>query len=366
MDSPPHSARPWTPPETEAQGSPESAYFSDPFRTRLSSSASDMEHRWPLLKPRPGTPGRKGKRYDTPHEPLNVSRPKPHHTVTEPAPYTPTKTSSLLDHHAPAALRYPYTPESSRILRASIVDSLSPIPWDADSHYSASPVQSALSSCIAHFEHLTATRELTDDQMEYIVGQFENMTSYLTAPDAQTKEGTDDLFSGSDSPRPASPKPNVQEEDSSYMAEVAKYIEGVQIYTADLKRRFDEAKALNEIQLAIIDDLRRDMSAVQQNMQDSLESSPRQQRRVSNSGRQDVDSSWESIETAVGDAEGENDLKTVAPQSAMVESSTQTDECRKLVVSRKPARKPARPVRRGFWSAISEALDSFSDDLHER
>jgi hypothetical protein len=326
-----------------------------------------MEHRWPLLEPRPGTPGRKSNRCDTPHEPLNVSRPKPHHTVTEPAPYTPTKTSSLLDHHAPGALRYPYTPESSRILRASTVGSLSPIPWDGDSHYSASPVQSALSSCIAHFEHLTATRELTDDQMEYIVGQFENMTSYLAAPDAQSKRGTDDLFAGVDSPRPASPEPQAQEEDSSYMAEVAKYIEGVQIYTADLKRRFDEAKALNEIQLTIIDDLRKDMSAVQQNMQDSLESSPRtprrvMPRRVSSAGRKDVDSSWESIETAVDDAEGADDLQAAAPKFGMVESSTQTDECKKLAV----ARKPARPVQRGFWSAVYEALDSFSDDLHER
>lgn len=362
MDSPPHSARPWTPPETEAHGSPESAYFSDPFRNRLSSSASDQEHRWPLLDPRPGTPGRKSKRCDRPHEPLSVSRPKPHHTVTEPAPYTPTKTSSLLDHHAPGALRYPYTPESSRILRGSTIGSLSPIPWDADSHYSASPVQSALSSCIAHFEHLTATRELTDDQMEYIVGQFENMTSYLAAPDAQTKKGTDDLFSGLDSPRPASPSPRVQEEDTSYMAEVAKYIEGVQIYTADLKRRFEEAKALNEIQLAIIDDLRRDMSAVQQSMQASLESSPQAQGGVSSAEQKAVDSSWESIDTAVDNTEEGDDLKTVPPKPRMVESSTQTDD-RKSVVA---ARKPVRPVQRGFWSAIYEALDSFSDDLHER
>lgn len=249
-------------------------------------------------------------------------------------------------------------------MRASTVGSLSPIPWDADSHYSASPVQSALSSCIAHFEHLTATRELTDDQMEYIVGQFENMTSYLAAPDAQTKKATDDLFSGSDSPRPASPRPKAQdtEKDSSYMVEVAKYIEGVQIYTADLKRRFDEAKALNEIQLAIIDDLRRDMSAVQHNMQDSLEISARKQRRASSPGRKGVGSSWESIETAVDEAEDEEDSKVVVSKSTMVESSTQTDECRRLVV----ARKPVQPVQRGFWTAIYEALDSFSEDLHER
>ncbi|KAJ4342337.1 hypothetical protein N0V95_006960 [Ascochyta clinopodiicola] len=361
MDSPPmHSIRPWTPPETEAHGSPESAYFSDPFR-RPSSSASDTDHRWPLLHPRPGTPARKSKRCDTPNEPLSVSRPKPAHTVTEPAPYTPTKTSSLLDHHAPGALRYPYTPESSRVLRANTVGSLSPIPWDTDSHYSASPVQSALSSCIAHFENLTSTRELTDDQMEYIVGQFENMTSYLAAPDAQTKESTEDLFSGAESPRPTSPDLQAAsaEPESSYMAEVGKYIEGVQIYTADLKRRFDEAKALNEIQLAIIDDLRKDMRAIQQNMQ---QASPRKQRRASSPGRKDVASSWGSIATAVADSEEEDDPKITASKATMVESSTQTDEYRRFVV----ARKPAQAVQGGFWTALYEALDVFGDDLHER
>lgn len=319
------------------------------------------EHRWPLQQPRSGSPGRKNKRCDTPNELLSTARPKPQHTVTEPAPYTPTKTSSLLEQHAPGALRYPYTPESSRILRASTVGSLSPIPWDTGSRSSASPVQSALSSCIAHFENLTAERELTDDQMEYIVGQFEAMTSYLAAPDAQTKKGADDLFSGSDSPRPASPMPAAQvtEDDGSYMAEVGKYIEGVQIYTADLKRRFEEAKALNAIQLAIIDGLRNDMNAVQQNMQVSLDSSPSQPRGAR---RKDVDSSWESIETAVNDVDGDEDTKVATAKPAMVECGTQTEGTRTLVT----ARKLAQPVQRGFWSALYEALDGFSDDLHER
>lgn len=319
------------------------------------------EHHWPLQQPRSGASGRRGKRCDTPNEPLSISRPKPLHTVTEPAPYTPTKTSSLLEQHAPGALRYPYTPESSRILRASTAGSLSPIPWDTGSRSSASPVQSALSSCIAHFENLTAERELTDDQMEYIVGQFEAMTSYLAAPDAQTKKGADDLFSGSDSPRPASPKPATQvaEADGSYMAEVGKYIEGVQIYTADLKRRFAEAKALNKIQLAIIDELRKDMNAVQQNMQDSLYSSASQPRGASQKA---VDSSWESIETAVNDVDENQDLKTATSKPVMVESGTQTDGPKRLVT----VGKPTQPVRRGFWTALYEALDSFSDDLHER
>ncbi|KAJ4991069.1 hypothetical protein SVAN01_03419 [Stagonosporopsis vannaccii] len=362
MDSPPtHSARPWTPPDSEAHDSPESAYFSDPFR-RASSCASDMdEHHWPLQQPRPGAPGRQSKRLDTPNEPLSISRPKPLHTVTEPAPYTPTKTSNLLEQHVPGALRYPYTPESSRILRASTVGSLSPIPWDTGSRSSASPVQSALSSCIAHFENLTAERELTDDQMEYIVGQFEAMTSYLAAPDAQTKKGADDLFSGSGSPRPASLKSatSVAEDDGSYMAEVGKYIEGVQIYTADLKRRFEEAKALNEIQLAIIDGLRRDMNAVQHNMQYSLQSIPSPPEGV---GQKGVDSSWESIETAVNDVEESEDQHTATSKPATVESGTQTERSRKLVT----VRKPIQSARRGFWTALYEALDGFSDDLHER
>ncbi|KAF3008892.1 hypothetical protein E8E13_011161 [Curvularia kusanoi] len=361
MDSlPMHSARPWTPPEHEAPDSPESAYFSDPFR-RASSCASEME--WPLLQPRPDTPGSKSKGADALGNPLSISRPKPLHTVTEPAPYTPTKTSSLLDHHATGALRYPYTPESSRILRPSDVGALSPIPWDAGSRSSASPVQNALSSCIAHFENLTATRELTDDQMEYIVGQFENMTSYLSAPDAQTKKGTDDLFFGGDSPRPASPESVADhaEKDESYIAEVGKYIEGVQIYTAELEKRFEETKALNEIQLAIIDNLRRDLDAAQQNMQSSLDTSMLQQTHVESLDRKNVNSSWESIETAVGDVEDENRPEAKVHKSAMVESGTQTDKPVALAVPHRTV--PL--VRRGFWAALYEALDGFSDDLHE-
>ncbi|KAG9205190.1 hypothetical protein G6514_008767 [Epicoccum nigrum] len=358
MDLPPmHSARPCTPPELEAPGSPESAYFSDP--RRASSCASEMD--WPLFHPRSDSPSRKGKRGNARNNALGISRPQPHHTVTEPAPYTPTKTSSLLENHPSGALRYPYTPESSRILRPSDVGPLSP--WDNGSRSSASPVQSALSSCIAHFENLTASRELTDDQMEYIVGQFENMTSYLAAPDAQTKRGTDDLFSGGDSPRPASPRlaADAEEEDSSYISEVGRYIEGVQIYTADLKQRFEEAKALNEIQLAMIDNLRKDLNAVRQNMQDSLDLSPVQQTYAESPGQKDVGSSWESIDTAVDDIEDGDGPKADVHKSAMVESGTQTDNPKTLAV---PWR-PAPLVRRGFWTALYEALDGFSEDLHE-
>ena len=320
---------------------------------------------WPLLHPRSDSPSRKPRRGNAHNNPLGISRPQPHHTVTEPAPYTPTKTSSLLEHHAPGALRYPYTPESSRILRSDDAGPLSPPPpWDDGSRSSASPVQSALSSCIAHFENLTASRELTDDQMEYIVGQFENMTSYLAAPDAQTKRGTDDLFSGGDSPRPASPRLTADfvEEDNSYISEVGRYIEGVQMYTADLKERFEEAKALNEIQLSIIDNLRKDLDAVQRNMHDSLDLSPVQQTHAERPGQKDVGSSWESIETAVNDAEDEDCSKVHVHKPAMVESGTQTDQLPKSLAV---PRRPVPLVRRGFWAALYEALDGFSEDLHE-
>jgi hypothetical protein len=364
MDSPPlPTARPWTPPETEGHGSPRSDYFSDPFRP-LSSCASDMEHRWPLLPPRPGTPAKTSDRCDTPNEPHTTHRPKPVQTVTEPAPYTPTKTSSLLGHHAPGALRYPYTPESSRILRASVVGSLSPVPWDTDSNYSASPVQSALSSCIAHFENLTSTRELTEDQMEYIVGQFENMTSYLAAPDSQTKKSAEELFSCTNSPRAMSPglEKQTAETNQDYVAEVGKYIEGVQIYTADLKKRFDEVKALNRIQLGVINDLRKKMNAVQQDMQKSLDQSHRKDRRASSPDQKHIDSSWESIENDPQSQEGIEDrdsTTTSAPKSTMKESGTQTEDCRRVVFARKPERV-------GFWTSFYEALDGFGDDLHER
>ncbi|KAF1344360.1 hypothetical protein EJ07DRAFT_160644 [Lizonia empirigonia] len=249
-----------------------------------------MDHRWPLLQPRPGTPVRNG---------------KPAHTVTEPAPYTPTKTSSLLQHHAPAHCA---TSTRSRARAYCAQAQLARYP-----RYHGTPTRTIprrlckarSSSCIAHFENLTSTRELTDDQMEYV-----------------TKKSTEDLFSGASSPRTKSPTLGTASADpeSSYMAEVGRYIERVQIYTADLKRRFDEAKALNEIQLAIIDHLRKDMSS------DTAEHAGLAGPKPAKAGRH------------------------------------QTDNCRRLVV----VRKPVQPVQQGFWTALYEALDGFGNDFHER
>lgn len=195
------------------------------------------------------------------------------------------------------------------------------------------------------------------------MGQFENMTSYLAAPDAQSKKGTEDLFSGVDSPRPASPRPvsQVPEGEGSFITEVGKYIEAVQIYTEDLTRRFEEAKALNEIQLTIIDGLRGDLKAAQQNMQDSLDLNVSQQPGADASSQKGIDSSWESIETAVDDTDQVSNSKAGMRVPTMVGYITQSE-------GRKNPGVPHRPVeasRRGFWTALYEALDSFSDDLHE-
>src|SRR4051794_16361381 len=110
--------RPWTPPDTEAESSPRSDYFSDPFKSnpniRPWSRSSSAE---PLtLDPR----------CDTPHED-RLSRPKHVSHLTYPTPYTPTKTFNLQDaQNAHGAPQYPYTPDSSRILRRSTELSSSP------------------------------------------------------------------------------------------------------------------------------------------------------------------------------------------------------------------------------------------------
>jgi hypothetical protein len=319
-------ARPYTPPETEAGTSPPSEFLSDPFKSHSSDSADADAHWLP-----PATPTKSARR-DTPLEPL-VGLPHLASTISEPAPYTPTKTFSL-DDHAHGALRYPYTPESSRILRASTTGSLSPIPWDNESNHSASPVQSALSSCIAHFQNFILTRQPTDDQLEYIVGQFEAMTTYLSVPESQTKSTAEYLFSDIDNL--ASGTPNMQQDpdivnaNAEYFAQVGTYIEGVTKYTEDLKMRLEEVKTLNRAQLAVIDDLKSKVESA-------------------HSVTDDASKNEDSVPAEQPDSK-------VQPTPAMTDSSTQTTLTRTVRVQRTPA-------RRGFWASLNDALDAFGDDL---
>jgi hypothetical protein len=307
--------RPYTPPETEHATSPPSEFMPDPFRSYSPAT--------------PTTPANKDTRCDS------ASEPHPTSTLSEPTPYTPTKTFTLGE-HAHGALRYPYTPESSRILRPGTAGSPSPIPWDHESIYSASPVQSALSSCIAHFQNFIMTRHPTDDQLEYVVGQFEAMTTYLSAPESQTKNTAEYLFSDFDSPvigtSEEQQEPSATQVNAEYVARVGAYIEGVTKYTEELKAHMEEVKALNRAQLAMIEDLKTQVNH-----------SHTDKRDTSNDEDQDA--------TAA---------KQPAPQNPP--ASTMTDYSTQATLTR-AVRMKHPPVKRGFWASLSEAIDAFGDDL---
>lgn len=383
MDSP-LLARPWTPPETEPESSPRSDCFSDAFRAPDSAYSSFTEHRWPLHQDElPSVTAR----CDTPTE-SHRARPKPVATHTAPALYTPTKSFSLHNAtDAQGAPQYPYTPDSSRILRRNTERALSPMPWDDYSDHSSSPVQHALSSCIAHFENLIQTRQPDEDQMEYIVGQFEAMASYLSAPEAQTKATDEHLFSDPEHSlglaSTDSQKADADIEAKSalvnqeYVAEVGRYIDSVKKYIEDLKMRLDEVKTLNSIQLDVIYDLRRQMRTVRQGMRSSLS-----MRKDYQEAEQELDDShpqcsseeetaltqfglesWETIDN-------ERPLPSQSqPDAARKDMSTQTPP-EEEVPSSPPRRRRVitiirKPENPSFWSSFADALDQFGDLLFE-
>jgi hypothetical protein len=373
MDSPPHTAHPWTPPETEVASSPRSDYFSDPFRPP-SSYASNIEEQWAH---HPHAPGRMDAHCDTPTE-HDFLRPKPVGRLTEPALYMPTTPLNFGSANPHGALRYPYTPDSSRMLRRSAELPSSPTPWDDYSEHSASPVQSALSSCLAHFENLIHSQHPDEDQMEYIVGQFEAMTSYLSAPDAQSRSTDDHLFNEPESgfdmtdaqdARLAERDHVTIEAHEAYVANVGNYIEGVKRYTEDLKMRLDEVKTLNSIQLDVINGLRRQMLTVRRGMSQS---------DMSDSFRL-VEQELEKIGDFMGDgADSQKDygldsLATLVDHDTSSSQLTQKysdKEMETRLIARalkSPGRRTVsivrKPQTRSFWTSIAEALDSFGSQL---
>jgi hypothetical protein len=182
------------------------------------------------------------------------------------------------------------------------------------------------------------TRHPTDDQLEYVVGQFEAMTTYLSAPESQTKNTAEYLFSEFDSPTIGPPEtqqePSASQANAGYIAQVGAYIEGVTKYTQELKAHMEEVKALNRAQLVMIEDLK-----------SQVKSSHINKRNTSN--------------------EDEDEDATIAQQSAsqtqhmlkMTDSSTQTNLTRTVRMKRAPV------AKRGFWASLSDAIDAFGDDL---
>lgn len=397
MDSPLGIARPWTPPETDTDPSPRSDYFSSSI-TKPFQCASDGEHAWSdnLRVPQAG-----GARCDTPVEDIQ-SRPKPVSVVTAPMPYTPTKKSNVNHAHMNGALQYPYTPDSSRILSRSITElPSSPIPWNVFSkdspEQSPSPVQDALSSCITHFEDLLKSHAPDEEQMEYIIAQFEAMANHLETPQAQTKPTGEHLFANpeSDTGSSRTESPLIIAHKTAtvsveYVAEVDKYIESVSSYIGELKMRLDEVRALNSIQCDVIQDLRRQMKAVRQGMRTSLslrdddkqdeESSDGSENQdesedpdaQSEDGQQEFGvESWETLVNHEDDDGGER-----PSTSSRNIDEAYSKELQRIVESQlldRPAPKPRtkiitiirKPERRSFWRSFGEALDAFGTMLNE-
>jgi len=367
----------------EVDSSPRSDYFSDPFRPY----PSHVENRWVRSPSRPDSPAQVDQRCDTPADMYHQSRPKPVERLTEPAPYTPKRSLNYGESNANGALRYPYTPDSSRILRRSTELPSSPSPWDTDgySEHSSSPVQNALSSCLAHFENLIQSQQPDEDQMEYIVGQFEAMTSYLSAPDSQTKKTDEHLFSEAE-PSPGAGLGITHEEDQrvakvdymskaahdAYVAEVGSYIEGIKNYIEDLKMRLDEVKMLNGIQLDVINDLRRQMKTVRQGMRSSLDMRDdvkmveEELERLADEDHKNMAGSQkefglDSWETLVDADRGLDQMEVNEKRDDSIEDSSKDargPRYRLVTIVRKPE-------RRSFWASIGQALDSFGEILRE-
>ncbi|KAF2829743.1 hypothetical protein CC86DRAFT_367681 [Ophiobolus disseminans] len=381
MDSPLPIAQPWTPPDMEMESSPRSDYFSDPYRPPSTYSLR-VENRWMQPTSRPETPAQMHARCDTPPGTHDRTRPKAATRLTEPVPYTPKRSLSYGNPHVNGALRYPYTPDSSRILRRSTELPSSPTPWDEYSEHSSSPVQDALSSCLAHFENLIQSQQPDEDQMEYIVGQFEAMTSFLSAPDAQTRKTDDHLFS---EPSPGAGLGIIDDEDGgmakpdyiskhaheAYVAQVGAYIEGVKRYIEDLKMRLDEVKMLNGIQLDVINDLRRQMKAVRQSMRSSLDMRDdvnmveEELERLANEDCKNPDKpqkefgldSWATLVEGNGSL-ARSELLEKPDEPLKEAEDAPGPRYRKITIIRKPQ-------RRSFWGSIGQALDSFGDVLRE-
>jgi hypothetical protein len=388
MDSPLSIARPWTPPDLDAESSPRSDYFSDPFRPPSAYSQS-IEGRWPPSPGRPDAPALMDARCDTPTEHDSQSRPKPGARLTEPAPYTPTKNLGFGSSNTNGALRYPYTPDSSRMLRRSTELPSSPIPWDEYSEHSSSPVQNALSSCIAHFENLIQSQQPDEDQMEFIVRQFEAMTSYLSAPDAQTRTTDEHLFSepdqsldtglgisNADDARKEGLDHISREVHDAYVAEVGHYIAGVKRYIQDLKMRLEEVKTLNSIQLDVINDLRRVTKTVRREMRNSLDIGDdvkmveeELERLADAEGCQIQEDATApqkefGLDSWLTLVEGDNGLERLEAEEKNendVRHSKRSPILRRRVIT--IIRKPEKA--QSLWASFGQALDSFGELLND-
>ncbi|KAG9185707.1 hypothetical protein G6011_07038 [Alternaria panax] len=395
--------RPWTPPEIEDESSPRPDYFNI-YGTSPPRYPTATEQRWLKEANRvPDQPSWVTVSFGV-HTPTTGPRPKPNSRLTEPAPYTPTRPHYDDESHSlsKGEPRYPYTPDSSRILRRNHTERPgSPTPWHDDSEGTSSPVQNALSSCIAHFENLIQTHQPDEEQLEYIVGQFEAMTAHLSTPSAhtETKDTTRDdtvlseseLDQGLGITQAEGKKDDLHKAQTlhheAYVSQVGNYIAGVQKYIYDLKTRMDEVKTLNRIQLDVINDLRQQMRVVRQSMREELEKIHHQDDNLGKSifsdfevgneapqederEEKDHDTKKESmLDSCMTLVEEDEDLSREIHEeySKLLRSTVDTLVADDLPPS--PKRKVIHiirsPPKRSFWASMGEALDAVSNMLLE-
>lgn len=158
----------------------------------------------------------------------------------------------------------------------------------------SNPIHNALFSCLGHFEHLIQTSEPSDEQMEQILSNFEDMARILSAPQSQSRQTDDHLFGPEldidavapglgDSLASINSSPQRMHDSGytlndsaytlndsgyasvseahipAYIKAVQNYIDGVRDSTQGLRTRMDEIKELNEIQGEIISELRQQL-----------------------------------------------------------------------------------------------------------
>ncbi|ORY13641.1 hypothetical protein BCR34DRAFT_561870 [Clohesyomyces aquaticus] len=174
----------------------------------------------------------------------------------QPMPQTPTRTLNAFQP------QYPYTPQtpSNHVSANTPLRSFSPMPWsqhqpdnDTASNPPPSPVQSALLSCLTNLSDLIQDTQPSGSEMEYLINQFERISSYLTRDRDQTST---ELGLGIDMTLKGEDKDEDEGDEMAYFGTVDAYVKGVKAHAADLRDRLDEVRELNRIQWDVICELR--------------------------------------------------------------------------------------------------------------
>ncbi|KAF2016917.1 hypothetical protein BU24DRAFT_460028 [Aaosphaeria arxii CBS 175.79] len=318
----PVSQRPLTPPESEddmssqpgskaSKASPppsssaidfnkasqfDSGYFGEAVHAPGESPANTSDEEKDAQKsdsPKGSASTPKAQSKSSSHLPITPSPTPARHRTSTPQPidierpYTPTPLfpKTLNGQQSNIGVpQYPYTPDSARSAhgRSHVFPTVTPLPsmpWTDPVSPSGSPVQSALSSCISKLENLIQSSQPNDVQMEHIVAQFESISSFLSAPESQTRQTDDVLFTelentlNEEGDNVHADGKTTQHDGEGlnlaevpdhlvakeYVGKVGRYILGVKKHVDDLKLRMEEVKLLNSIQVDIIQDLRTEL-----------------------------------------------------------------------------------------------------------